>query len=259
MEGRFGRSKRRNRSPSRRTGQARVFAVAARAIHALSGHLRLRRSYRARRLHAPRPRRAAQMDLRDRLQGGPGAFAAHARPARRAARDLSRLRALPHQRRDFGRHRVCPAVVFHGDRDRRRLCRLRRAYVDAGGVLRRGRFGDRHHCDKRLQAHHEEHRQGQAPVGDIPRCRSGHHHHRIGDRLDLPGLGRPRVAGQGAAEELVQRSPSSPNRRSPGSSWSRASSCGWSGRRRRTGSTVAAGRAWRWRRSFRPPPAWPRS
>ena len=50
---------------------------------------------------------------------------------------------------------------------------LRRHRLDAGGVLRRRRGGDRHHRDERLQADHEEHRQGQAAVGDLPRQRGG--------------------------------------------------------------------------------------
>ena len=49
------------------------------------------------RLHAPRPGRGAEMDLRAGLQGGADALAAHARAARGAARDLSGLRPLRHR------------------------------------------------------------------------------------------------------------------------------------------------------------------
>ena len=82
-------------------------------------HVRLRRADRARRLHAARSRRAARLDHRGGLQGGAGAGAARARPARGAARDLPRLGPRGGARRDAGRRRLHPAVVRHGARARR--------------------------------------------------------------------------------------------------------------------------------------------
>jgi len=63
-------------------------------------------------------------------------------------------------------------------------------YVAYGGIgwmqavfLRRRCRSDRHHRLERLQADHQEHRQGQAAVGDLFRQRCRHGDHPVGDRL----------------------------------------------------------------------------
>ena len=153
---------------ARGAAAAFVLRMAARPLHARPGHLGFWRPGGVARLHVPRPGREARVDLRGRLQGRPGAGAAHAGSVGGAARDLSRLRSLPHSRRHLGRCGLRAALVRHGRGDRRGLHALRRHQLDAGGLLRCRCRRDRHHRGGGLQADHQEHRQGPVAVGHLP-------------------------------------------------------------------------------------------
>src|SRR5205807_6918213 len=80
-------------------------------------HVRIRRPDRARRLHAARPGRGSPLDLEAGLPRRVGAFAALARTARSAARDVSRLGARWHRRRDRSCGGVRRSVLCDGAGD----------------------------------------------------------------------------------------------------------------------------------------------
>jgi chromate transporter len=81
------------------------------------------------------------------------------------------------------------ALVRDGRDPRRCLRRVRRHRVDAGGVLRRRRGGDRHHRHERVEADDEEHRQGRAALGHLRRERARHGDHALRSRVALSRRG----------------------------------------------------------------------
>src|SRR2546430_11849194 len=109
----------------------KLFAVADGSIHGEARDHRLRRPGRARGLHAPGSRRAAEMDLGGGLQGRPDAGAIDAWASGCAARDLSWLCAFRQPRRHPRRHSVRPAIVPDGGSARGGVYGLRRPELDA--------------------------------------------------------------------------------------------------------------------------------
>ena len=161
-------------------------------------------------LHAPRPGRAARLDLRSRLQGGLGAGAAHARPL---AAQLAIYLGYVHYG-VLGATLVGAglraAVVPDG---RRARLGLRRATAASGwmqavfyGV---GAGGDRHH---RASAPTSSRRKtignDRLLVGDLPRQRRRDRRHRVGNRLAVPRRRRARLAVSRAAADGSRSTPS---------------------------------------------------
>ena len=145
-------------------------------------HPGLRRPHRAQRGHAAGPGRGAPLDHTRGIQRGPGARPARTRTARRPARHLPRMAA---RRRAWGHdrgHRLRDPVIPDGARARVVVPALRRAALDAGGVLRHRRRGYRDHRPRRDQARRAHGRSrppaclghaGQRGRGGLDRARAG--------------------------------------------------------------------------------------
>src|SRR3989441_6131007 len=165
---------RRSSKTDERGGQAVAAARCHRRVLPAARHAWVRRSDRARGIHAARSRGAPRLDHSGRIPPRARRLADAPGPARSAARDVAWIRA-PGLR--GGRRRgdpVRPPPFHHRQRRRRALCRLRRERRDPSALLRHRTGGDRDHPAQRPQASRSD-REGRSPaLGDLRGSRAAH-------------------------------------------------------------------------------------
>src|SRR5438445_5705357 len=95
-------------------GPPRILPPTTARLLLTTGDAWLRWASGAGRLHAPGPRRAAELDRGGRLQRGISPLTTFSRPAGSPARHVSWFRPLRRLRGHAGRARLCPALVLDG-------------------------------------------------------------------------------------------------------------------------------------------------